>query len=96
MRLVVDIDDTILTAKLVNGHYEIGDYNDDLIATVNRHYDNGDVVIIWTGRHWNHLEDTLAQLRASRIKYHSLVMGKPVADLYIDDKAVRPDEFLDR
>jgi hypothetical protein len=96
MRIVVDIDDTLFWTTRVNGHYHMKDYNDPLIAKLLWHYEQGDTIILWTGRHWDHLDDTLAQIRASQVKYHALVMGKPPADLYIDDKAVRPDEFLGR
>lgn len=59
-------------------------------------FDDGDEIILWTGRHWNHLEITQLQLWNANVKYTTLIMGKPVGDYYIDDKAVRPDEFLGR
>jgi acid phosphatase class B len=96
MRIVVDIDDTIIFSRRENGVYHIRQFNDALIYRLNEHYERGDEIICHTGRHWDHMRTTTQQLIASRLKYHALAMGKPPADVYIDDKAVRPDEFLGR
>ena len=94
MRIVCDIDGTLIYSVLRNGSYFVTDHNYSLVASLNNSYDSGDEIILHTGRHWNHLKLTIDQLEEIGIKYHSLVMGKPVGDVYIDDKAVRPDEFL--
>lgn len=50
---------------------------------------DGNLVIIHTGRHINHLVDTKKWLDKYRVKYTHIQFGKPVADVYIDDKALR-------
>lgn len=85
-----DIDETIFRTDV---GYNVRSANESLIKKLNELYESGNTIIIQTGRHWNHLLMTIRQLSDHGIKYHSLVMGKPVADIYIDDKAVRPDEF---
>ena len=40
------------------------------------------------------LELTKLQLSIWNCKYHELIMGKPSADYYIDDKAVNSDDFF--
>lgn len=96
MKLVFDIDDTILFSKIRDdGSYELIGWNNSMIAKINRLHKEGAEIILHTGRHWNHLQLTISQLNRACVKYHTLVMGKPVADRYIDDKAMRPEEFLE-
>jgi len=38
-------------------------------------------------------ELTKGQLASWGIKYHSLQLGKPAADYYVDDKAVNSEDF---
>ncbi len=95
MRFLFDIDDTILFSEVKpDGSYVYRDADFCLIEKLNTLYDDGNEIILWTGRHWNHLNVTQQQLSAAGVKYHTLIMGKPVADVYIDDRSLRPDEFL--
>lgn len=85
-----DIDGTLCTNT--NGGYEKAQPFYDVIAQVNRIYDEGHRVILYTARgsttgiDWHKL--TLEQLEKWGVHYHELVMGKPTADIYIDDKAI--------
>ena len=97
---VVDIDGTIIyshleTVGVVDLGYEILGFNHKLIKKLNRLYDEGNTIVLHTGRHWNHLQLTISQLTKAGIKYHSLVLGKPVGDYYIDDKGILPEKFLE-
>lgn len=94
MKLVIDIDDTLLYSTYMNSNYEITGANEELIEIVNKMYNRGNEIILWTGRHWNHLTITETQLRGHGIKYNTLLMGKPTADYYIDDKAIKPEDFI--
>jgi hydroxymethylpyrimidine pyrophosphatase-like HAD family hydrolase len=96
MKYCFDIDDTILFSELVDNKYVLRGGNKEIIDKINNLYLDGDEIILHTGRHWNHLKNTVTQLRFYGVKYTTLVMGKPVADFYIDDKGLRPDEFLGR
>jgi len=91
-----DIDGTLIYSELIDGTYHVTGYNTALIHKINALYNSGEIIILHTGRHWNHFKLTIEQLKNAGVKYHSIVHGKPPADIYIDDKAVRPDEFLDR
>lgn len=51
----------------------------------------GSTIVIHTGRHFNHMKDTKTWLENNFVIYDYLQMGKPVADVYIDDKALRFD-----
>jgi hypothetical protein len=91
-----DIDDTILFSDVdACGNYTIRSANFPLIERINRLYDTGNIIILETGRHWNHMEITQSQLLAAGVKYHTLIMGKPPVDYYVEDKAVTPEQFME-
>jgi hypothetical protein len=48
----------------------------------------GHTVIIYSSRSWSELRMTEAWLKSHDIPYSGLHLGKPVADLFIDDRAV--------
>lgn len=94
MRFCIDIDDTILFSDIdEKGEYHLKNYDRLIVEKINQLYDSGHTIILWTGRHWNHLHITIEQLNGAGIKYHSLLLSKPVADFYIDDKAIKPFDF---
>ena len=93
MTYCVDIDGTILYTELVDEEYILSGYNHKLIEKLNRLHADGNIIILHTGRHWKHLIKTKEQLSSGNVRYDTLVHGKPPADVYIDDRAVRPDEF---
>jgi len=90
-----DIDGTICTNT--DGDYEQAVPFKEVIEKVNRLYDKGHKIIFFTGRgsttgiDWYDL--TKKQLKDWQVKYHKLIMGKPHADLYIDDKAINTVEW---
>jgi len=93
----VDIDETICTT--VNS----GDYTNAKpiiknINKINTLYENGDKIIYWTARgtgtgiDWR--EVTIKQFDEWGVKYHELRFGKPIYDLFIDDKNVNSREYF--
>lgn len=91
-----DIDGTLCSNT--NGKYEDAAPNLAVIARVNALYERGEPIIINTARgsttgiDWREL--TERQLRNWGVRYHNLFMGKPDADVYVDDKAVNLREWL--
>lgn len=63
---------------------------EEVIRIVNRLYDYGNEVILFTARGYktgiDWKEVTQGQLEAWKVKYHELKFGKPAATFYIDDK----------
>jgi len=61
------------------------------IEHVNRLHRSGARIIIFTARgsttgiDWT--SKTLEQLASWRVMYHELILGKPFADVYVDDRA---------
>jgi hypothetical protein len=105
MIYVFDIDGTVCT-KVSDGDYSKANPIKDRIATVNRLYDEGNTIIFQTARGmgrsgnsqayaWEFFGDrTSEQLKAWGVKFHSLFMGKPAGDIYIDDKGMHDIEFF--
>lgn len=97
MTYVIDIDGTIFNSEIdERGEYRIKSADLDMITKINTLYQGGNSIILHTGRHWNHLERTRSDLERYGVDYTTLVMGKPVGDVYIDDRAMSPREFLCR
>jgi hypothetical protein len=70
------------------------------IENVNKMYDEGYHVVLFTARYGKRFpgqqyqkgyEETLTWLRQNGVKFHELIMGKPAGHVYIDDKAIRID-----
>lgn len=88
MTFIIDIDDTILLYPKKKYEDIENRYNDAIpdlkeIEKINELYDNGNIIIIHTGRNWDKYYSTKMQLHAIGLKYQELVMGKPQG-VYID------------
>ena len=57
------------------------------VEAVNRLMDDGHVVVLWTGRGWDEYLATEKWLKDHAFRYAQLLMGKPIANLIIDDRA---------
>lgn len=84
MRICIDLDGTICTQE---ESYSDAKPIKAAIDWLNSR-PSTDVIIIHTARHWDHLRETVWQLHFWEVRYDTLVMGKPPADIYIDDRAI--------
>jgi hypothetical protein len=89
MIIYIDIDETIcLSPKSRN--YEEAIPLEHNIAKANKLFYEGHTIIYWTARgtgsgtDWR--EVTESQFRQWGVKFHELKFGKPMYDLFIDDK----------
>lgn len=101
---VVDIDNTICTQTY--GDYSQAVPFFDRIDKVNQLYDEGNFIIYFTARGMGRgknsvriaydacFNETYEQLVSWGCKFHNLMLGKPYADVYIDDKAISDKEFF--
>jgi len=48
----------------------------------------GHVIIIYTARSWAEYRMTVDWLRRNEIEYDALMMGKPIYDVWVDDRAI--------
>ena len=90
-----DIDGTLCSR--VQGDYSLAEPFLDRIAVVNALHAAGHVIKLFTARgsttgiEWRAV--TERQLLAWNVRYHVLIMGKPEADIFIDDKAINADHW---
>lgn len=90
-----DIDGTLCTQETSN--YASAKPFQDRIDRVNALFREGHRIILFTARgsksglDWR--ESTVQQLESWGVSFHELILGKPHADFYIDDKAIHPDYF---
>jgi prolyl oligopeptidase PreP (S9A serine peptidase family) len=93
---MVDIDNTICISK--GSDYANSEPITNRIKQVNELYDAGHKIIYWTARGGNSgidwTDTTHNQLAAWGCKYNEIRMGKPVYDIWIDDKAINSDDFF--
>jgi len=57
------------------------------VEALNKILIDGHIVVIWTGRGWDEYKMTEKWLKDNGFKYTQLLMGKPVANLIIDDRS---------
>lgn len=93
MKFVIDIDGTICSERKSH-NYNLAKPKEDRIATINKLYDDGHKIVLFTARgsetgiDWSEL--TLEQLKEWGVKFHDLQFGKPSGDIYFDDRLLEP------
>ena len=92
MIITIDLDGT-LCEEVHYTHHKFAPPIPNCIARINAAYNSGDTIIIFTSRWKNEKKLTEDWLKENGVKYNDLIMGKPLADLYVDEKARRPDEI---
>jgi len=96
MRYCFDIDGVICSDT--KGDYTKAVPNRVTVSEINKLHRQGHTIILYTARgsttgiDWLLL--TEKQLKDWGVKYDKLVMGKPGADVYIDDKCTLVSEWL--
>ena len=105
MKYVFDIDGTICAKKDGEG-YDKSFPLKNRISLVNDLYENGNNITYFTARGMGRYNNnqllaiqqfysmTEKQLKSWGVKYHNLILGKPSADLYVDDKGIKDGNFF--
>lgn len=88
MQLIIDLDGTICTEEKQFSR-ALAKPLPGAIETINRLFDEGNIIIIYSARTWAEYEMTSAWLINHGIKYHQLILGKPMGDYWIDDRAIK-------
>jgi hypothetical protein len=106
MTYVIDIDGTICEKSPGNDYTKAVPLH-SRIKVVNQLYDDGCNIVYLTargmGRHDNDAEKaitqfydmTAKQLDSWGAKYHTLMLGKPAGDFYIDDKGINAHVYFE-
>jgi dTDP-glucose 4,6-dehydratase len=93
----VDIDETICISPKDRDYSKAVPIKKN-IKKINTMYDNGDKIVYWTARgtgsgiDWRDI--TERQFKKWNVKYHELHFGKPIYDLFIDDKNINSETFF--
>ncbi|MDI9210776.1 MAG: capsular biosynthesis protein [Clostridium butyricum] len=109
MKFIFDIDGTICPIKQSGEKYEdLVPYN-DIVAKLREYHSNGAKIALFTSRNMNSYNGNIGiinkytakilldWLEKWEIPYDEIVYGKPWPGhegFYVDDRSVRPDEFL--
>jgi len=91
-----DIDNTFCKTK--GNYYEKSKPTYSAIKTINKLYENGHTIKIFTARYMGRNNDNIRdkkkiylkikkQIDSWGLKFHKLFISKPSADIYIDDKS---------
>lgn len=87
MQIIFDLDGTICD-EMRQFSRCLAQPKKGAIETVNALYEAGHTIIIYSARTWVEYEMTVDWLQKNGIKYHQLFMGKPIGDVWIDDRAI--------
>lgn len=102
MRICFDLDNTIVTYPSIAGDYSTVKPIEKIIKFMRKLKAEGNTIIIYTARRMkthNHNsgavladigEVTFKTLRDFDIPFDEIIFGKPIADIYIDDKSINP------
>ena len=86
MVIMIDIDGTICSEERPSKR-PLARVLEGAVEGVNRLVEAGHTVVLWTGRGWDQYQITKRWLDDHGFRYAQLLMGKPIANLIIDDRA---------
>lgn len=92
-RLFVDFDNTLTEDNVEYWNGERPEPDVDVVQRVREHYHTGGTVVVWTARPWSEASQIAAHLTEWELPYHGIRCEKGSGDVYVDDKALRPEEF---
>ena len=87
MQIIIDMDGTICTEERTYSR-SMAKPLDKAVESIKELYDEGHTIIIYSARSWMEYEMTVDWLFKHGVKYHQLMLGKPVGDVWIDDRAI--------
>ena len=107
-KLVIDLDGTLTYLKTGSGYHDVH-VNEEVAQKVREYKNNGFDIIICTSRNMRTYENSIGKINAhtlpvvidwlniNDIPFDEIHVGKPWCGhegFYVDDKAIRPDEFV--
>lgn len=108
--LIFDVDGTLCPIKNKEEKYEDLIPDEEMVNKLKMYKENGAKIVLFSSRNMNSYNGNLGLINANtavimqnwlkkwNIPYDEILFGKPWPGhkgLYIDDRAVRPDEFLE-
>ncbi len=93
---IIDIDGTITNEDTMDyKNYSLCIPDFEMIHKINKLYETNKI-ILFSSRWKCDRKITKNWLKKYNIKYHKLILGKPLGDYYIDDKNVLKKDFLEK
>lgn len=86
--IIVDLDGTICEER-PTFERSLAEILPGAKETINRWRSAGNTIIIYTTRSWSEYRMTEDWLRKNGVEYDQLVCGKPLGQVWIDDRALR-------
>jgi len=93
MKLGIDIDGVLCSEETSYERYDATPFIEN-IAVINQLYDDGHTIILFSARGWNEYDMTMLWLKNYGVKFHQLLCGKPIFDIFLDDRAVSTAQQL--
>lgn len=91
MRICFDLDGVITRGVHDYPHYDLCEINSRVVGLVRYLTKQRHIIIIHSARYEDDRELTEIWLKDNGVPFDELVLGKPLADIYIDDKGIRFD-----
>ncbi|MDN7930902.1 capsular biosynthesis protein [Burkholderia metallica] len=106
-RIIMDLDDTICSTR--DGNYLESTPQQEVISRLHEYRAKGFQIVISTSRNMRTYEGNIGKITANtlpviinwldrhNVPYDEIYVGKPwcgTEGFYVDDKAIRPDEFI--
>ena len=88
MQIIIDLDGTICTEEKTFSR-SLAKPIAEAVESINSLYEKGHTIIIYSARSWMEYEVTSHWLNKNGVKYHQLILGKPIGDVWIDDRAIK-------
>lgn len=107
-RIVIDVDGTLASVKAEGQDYAELEPNGQVLETLRSYREEGFYIVVYSSRNMRTYQNNLGLLQANTlpklidwlnkhgVPYDEVHVGKPwcgFAGFYVDDKAIRPDEF---
>lgn len=83
--LAIDIDGTICSEERTFER-PLAKPLDGAVEALMMLKENGNTIILWTARGWEQYRVTKHWLDCHEFVYDQLIMGKPIVDMFIDDR----------
>ncbi len=88
MQIIIDLDGTICTEEKTYSR-SLAIVKKRAKEAIQKLFDEGNTIIIYSSRSWMEYEMTYYWLKNNNIPFHQLVLGKPIGDIWIDDRALQ-------
>jgi hypothetical protein len=87
MQIIIDMDGTICSEEKTYSR-SLAIPLEGAVKNINDLYNKGHTILIYSARSWQEFEMTTDWLNRYKVKYHQLILGKPIGDVWIDDRAL--------